>query len=173
MSILSRLIPRINTPARTLGLSSITIRAISGPGGLDKHFAPYPALPKVTPVEAPVPAPSPDSTVFMALNIQKLGHEPTPAQRWSSVHETAAREIREPGNVYTGRSIPISDRMDMSIAYRRLHMILSRNRVRSELFLQRRYEKPSDRERRLKSERHRRRFAAWVSSNIFVEQAIY
>lgn len=159
---------------RILGLGSITVRTISGPGGLDKHFAPYPALPKVAPMEAAASTPSPPSkSIFIDLTNQHLAHAPNPAQRWVSIHEAASRDIREPGNVYTGRSIPVSDRADMSIAYRRLHMILSRNRVRSELFLQRRYEKPSDRERRLKSERHRRRFAAWVGLNMIVEQIIY
>ncbi|KAF8605239.1 hypothetical protein BDV93DRAFT_438896 [Ceratobasidium sp. AG-I] len=118
-------------------------------------------------MEAPAPAPATQSpSIFSDLTIQHLHNNPTPAQRWTSVHETAIRDIREPGNVYTGRSIPVSDRADMSIAYRRLHAILARNRVRSELFLQRRYEKPSDRERRLKSERHRRRFAAWIRKKV-------
>ena len=174
MSLFSRIIPKVNRATRSLGLGPITVRAISGPGGLDKHFAPYPALPKVTPMEAPVSAPSTQSSsIFSNLTAQHLKSYPTPAERWVSVHEVATREMREPGNVYTGRSIPISERADMSIAYRRLHTILARNRVRSELFLQRRYEKPSDRVRRLKSERHRRRFAAWVSPSIADEQIIY
>lgn len=150
------------------------IRSLSGPSGIDKHLAPYPTLPKISSQgfnpspQSPVPPPTYQggSEIFRDLTIRALGAtERTPSERWESVYDGALRDGKEPGNVYTGRSVPVSDG-DVSAAYRRLHMILSRNRVRSELFLQRRFEKPSDRERRLKSERHRRRFAAWIRKKV-------
>jgi ribosomal protein S21 len=159
---------------RTSILPLVYIRSLSGSGGIDKHFAPYPALPKTTPKDSGPSPPSAFSSggseLFRDLNLPAFGTEMSASNRWASVHDAVMRDMallrdtKDPGNVYTGRSVTVTDGIDVSIAYRRLHMILSRNRVRSELFLQRRYEKPSDRERRLKSERHRRRFAAWVST---------
>ncbi|KAB5595301.1 hypothetical protein CTheo_1173 [Ceratobasidium theobromae] len=150
-------------------------RLISGSGGIDKHFAPYPALPKPKPQSSNPPSllstpdsPPRPSDFFLNLTTEGFGATRVPDDRWASVHETLLREVvmKEPGNVYTGRSVPVTGGIDVSIAYRRLHGVLSRNRIRSELFLQRRYEKPSDRERRLKSERHRRRFAAWIRKKV-------
>ncbi|CAE6499534.1 unnamed protein product [Rhizoctonia solani] len=154
---------------------------ISSSTGIDKYVAPYPSLPKIEPKEpgppthvAPSPSTSPTSPTTgppsdlfkNLLSYPLFVPERTASDRWISVHEGVLRELKAPGNVYTGRSVPVNEHMDVSYAYRRLHAILNRNRVRSELFLQRRYEKPSDRERRLKSERHRRRFAAWIRKKV-------
>lgn len=151
----------------TLNIPQNSARGVSGKVGFDKYFAPYPTLPKVTEFKQ-TPAnklPAEDSrNLYRDLTFESAIRERTPEERWASVHDLSLRDLQDPGNVYTGRSVPVTDRgFDLSSAYRRLHSILSRNRVRPELFLQKRYEKPSDRERRLKSERHRRRFAAWVS----------
>jgi ribosomal protein S21 len=61
------------------------------------------------------------------------------------------------GNQYSGRSIEAREGNFIG-AYRRLSGILSRNRVRKELRLNEYHEKGSEMKRRLKSERHRRRF---------------
>ncbi|KAG8719478.1 hypothetical protein FRC08_002725 [Ceratobasidium sp. 394] len=146
-----------------------SVRGLSGQG-FDKYFSPYPPLPKFNESkQTPVPKTETPRSIYSDLaDYTSLTAELTPEERWASAHELVSRELRDPGNVYTGRSVMVSDRtgFDLAAAYRRLHVILSRNRVRSELFLQRRYEKPSDRERRLKSERHRRRFAAWIRKKV-------
>jgi ribosomal protein S21 len=167
MALFFRAISRPNIITRSIGAASTFTRAQSGPAGLDKYFAPYPTLPKIDQSPAgSVPLARASSDLYSDLAYGVVIPNLTPDQRWASVHEGASRDLRDPGNVYTGRSVLVSERCDMPMAYRRLHSILFRNHVRAELFLQRRYEKPSDRERRLKSERHRRRFAAWVSSEV-------
>jgi ribosomal protein S21 len=67
-----------------------------------------------------------------------------------------------PGNQYSGRSIVARDG-NFTAAYRRLSGIMNRNKIRKELRLGEHHEKGSERRRRLKSERHRRRFAELVS----------
>ncbi|QRV87705.1 ribosomal protein S21 [Ceratobasidium sp. AG-Ba] len=147
-------------------------RGVSKQVGFDKYFAPYPTLPNVTSLkqtqaQTNPSAPEESDSIFKDLTFSTEVRALTPDERWASVHELALRDLHDPGNVYTGRSVAVPERgHDLSSAYRRLHVILSRNRVRSELFLQKRYEKPSDRERRLKSERHRRRFAAWIRKKV-------
>jgi ribosomal protein S21 len=174
--MLSRIVTSIARRGSTrtaLSLSSAYTRQVSNSSGIDKYFTPYPTLPKietkdssspphVTPL-SPAQPDSPSAIFNGLLSYSSLVPERTASDRWISVHDGLLREPQGPGNVYTGRSVPVTESIDVSSAYRRLHSILNRNRVRSELYLQRRYEKPSDRERRLKSERHRRRFAAWVS----------
>lgn len=71
-------------------------------------------------------------------------------------------EFAQTGNQYSGRSV-VSRDGNFSLAYRRLSGIMSRNRIRKELRLGEHHEKGSERRRRLKSERHRRRFAELVS----------
>ncbi|QRW16297.1 ribosomal protein S21 [Rhizoctonia solani] len=168
MSMFSRIVAgvaRREASINTLALPSVHTRLISGSSGIDKYVAPYPTLPRIEPSSSPTHAAQStgsSSDIFSGLTTALLSTEITPSDRWISVHDGVLREPKAPGNVYTGRSVPVTDLMDVPSAYRRLHSILNRNRVRSELYLQRRYEKPSDRERRLKSERHRRRFAAWA-----------
>ncbi|CAE6428443.1 unnamed protein product [Rhizoctonia solani] len=180
MNVLSRTaagVVRRGGITMTVNLGPMHVRPLSNSTGIDKYLAPYPSLPKIEPTEPGTPTPitpSPTSSPASAksgLFSGLIGHssflpERTASDRWVSVHEGVLREVKVPGNVNTGRSVPVNEHMDVSSAYRRLHSILNRNRVRSELFLQRRYEKPSDRERRLKSERHRRRFAAWIRKKV-------
>jgi ribosomal protein S21 len=71
-----------------------------------------------------------------------------------------------PGNQYSGRSIVARDG-NFTAAYRRLSGIMNRNKIRKELRLGEHHEKGSERRRRLKSERHRRRFAELVSFEPF------
>ncbi|KAG8776208.1 hypothetical protein FRC12_001042 [Ceratobasidium sp. 428] len=173
MSLFLRGIPRLSVTTRTLGISITSARGISGQTSFDKYFAPYPTqLPKVHEHEQQTASPSPKAEpkhdIYQSIINLPTNGDRTPEERWASVHTSASRDVQDPGNVYTGRSVPVLEKtgLDVAAAYRRLHVILSRNRVRSELFLQRRYEKPSDRERRLKSERHRRRFAAWIRKKV-------
>ncbi|KAG9105035.1 hypothetical protein FRC06_000008 [Ceratobasidium sp. 370] len=171
MSLLLRVAARPSI-TRALGVPIASVRGLSGQPGFEKYFSPYPTLPKSDqPKQTPtsqVPKPETSLGLYHDLTDFTAALERTPEDRWASVHEYATRELRDPGNVYTGRSVLVTEKtgFDLAAAYRRLHVILSRNRVRSELFLQRRYEKPSDRERRLKSERHRRRFAAWIRKKV-------
>ncbi len=69
---------------------------------------------------------------------------------------------REHAGMYWGRSFPVINGNFIS-AYARVMTTLRENRVRKELRLTERFEKPTDKRRRLKSERHRRRFADMVS----------
>lgn len=55
---------------------------------------------------------------------------------------------------------------DVGIAYSKLMSMLAKNNVRKELRLEEHYEKPNQKRRRLKSERHRRRFAAAVREKV-------
>jgi ATP-dependent RNA helicase MSS116 len=70
--------------------------------------------------------------------------------------------FKETGDQYSGRSVQTRDG-NFAMAYRRLSGILGRNRIKKELRLGEHHEKGSERRRRLKSERHRRRFAELVS----------
>lgn len=64
---------------------------------------------------------------------------------------------------YTGRSVVVTEYTPLQAALGRMNRVLNQNKVRTELRLIERYEKPTDKRRRLKSERHRRRFAEMVS----------
>ena len=78
--------------------------------------------------------------------------------------KTSAKLVFGPtGNQYSGRSVIARDG-NFTMAYRRLSGIMNRNRIRKELRLGEHHEKGSERRRRLKSERHRRRFADLVRS---------
>ena len=86
--------------------------------------------------------------------------------RWEKHHEDARRRMADTkleAGKYAGRSVNVTDFVPLRIALGRLGRILSQNNVRKELRLVERYEKPTDKRRRLKSERHRRRFAEMVS----------
>lgn len=69
-----------------------------------------------------------------------------------------------PGNQFSGRQLlKGADRyFEFGVAYRRLNRKLIDSNVRRELQLGEFYEKPGDRKRRLRSERHRRRFQEMV-----------
>lgn len=68
------------------------------------------------------------------------------------------------GTPYSGRSVDVGNK-GFAGAYRILQARLSRNRIKRELRLAEYHEKGSERRRRLKSERHRRRFADLVSGS--------
>lgn len=64
---------------------------------------------------------------------------------------------------YAGRSEVVNAFGGLQSAIGKLGRTLAQNKVRQEVRLVERYEKPTDKRRRLKSERHRRRFAEMVS----------
>ena len=76
--------------------------------------------------------------------------------------------MASPGTPTTGRSVSVNSAFNGTSAYlyRQLSQILSRNNVRRELRLVERYEKPNQKRRRKRSERHRRRFADMVRKKI-------
>jgi ribosomal protein S21 len=65
-----------------------------------------------------------------------------------------------------GRVFEVRSNVDVGSAYSRLMSLLAKNNVRRELRLEENYEKPNQKRRRLKSERHRRRFAAAVREKV-------
>lgn len=74
-----------------------------------------------------------------------------------------------PATPTTGRSVSASNSYGSSSAamlYRNLMGTLRRNNVRRELRLEERYEKPNQKRRRLRSERHRRRFADMIRKKV-------
>lgn len=90
----------------------------------------------------------------------------TASQRWEE-RSNGARErmadMKLEAGKYQGRSVPVTNFISLQSALGRLGRTLAQNSVRRELRLVERYEKPTDKRRRLKSERHRRRFAEMVS----------
>lgn len=71
-------------------------------------------------------------------------------------------ETRLDAGKYAGRSLNVTEFIPLQFALGRLGRVLTQNNVRKGLRLVERYEKPTDKRRRLKSERHRRRFAEMV-----------
>jgi ribosomal protein S21 len=89
----------------------------------------------------------------------------TSQRRWedySKERREMMAAIRSPAGKYAGRSFAVNRFVSVAAALGRLNRTLSNNNVRQELRLVERYEKPTDKRRRLKSERHRRRFADMV-----------
>lgn len=72
----------------------------------------------------------------------------------------------DPGNQYSGRSLIVTAKGNRGFArqYRQLGGVLARSNIRKELKIAEFYEKPSNRRRRVESERHRRRFQELVSA---------
>ncbi|KAJ3786624.1 hypothetical protein GGU10DRAFT_310658 [Lentinula aff. detonsa] len=66
---------------------------------------------------------------------------------------------------YIGRSARVVDG-DLADAFKRVDMILARNKVRKQLKLAERHEKKGPKRRRLESERWRRLFAHEVRKNV-------
>ena len=106
--------------------------------------------------ERSVPRPLDQLDLFASLQ-----HDMTPKATYTN--EADEITFKETGNQYSGRSVQARDG-NFAGAYRRLSGILGRNRIKKELRLGEHHEKGSERSRRLKSERHRRRFADLVSS---------
>ncbi|WFC95810.1 hypothetical protein MBRA1_002464 [Malassezia brasiliensis] len=74
-----------------------------------------------------------------------------------------------PATPTTGRTVSAANSFGNSSAamlYRNLMGTLRRNNVRRELRLEERYEKPNQKRRRLRSERHRRRFADMIRKKV-------
>lgn len=75
----------------------------------------------------------------------------------------------KPATTTTGRSVSAANSYGNNSAamlYRNLMGTLRRNNVRRELRLEERYEKPNQKRRRLRSERHRRRFADMIRKKV-------
>ncbi len=70
-----------------------------------------------------------------------------------------------PTDSTTGRSQPVNSG-DVNGAYRLMSAVLNRNKIRTELRLGDRYEKPNQMRRRKESERHRRRFADMIRKKV-------
>ncbi|KAF5365750.1 hypothetical protein D9758_003302 [Tetrapyrgos nigripes] len=66
---------------------------------------------------------------------------------------------------YTGRTVKVVDG-NVSLALRKLDTILTKNKVRRDVWTQRRHEKKGVKRRRLESERWRRLFAHEVRKNV-------
>ncbi len=82
---------------------------------------------------------------------------------WSSRSPlNSLQSLQSPGTPQSGRSVPVRGG-DIAQAYRALSGRLSRNKIKKELREGEFYEKPSDKNRRLEMERHRRRFQELVS----------
>jgi ribosomal protein S21 len=102
---------------------------------------------------------------ILAMSTSGLLPGSTQNDRWEKHHEQARKrmaETRLEAGKYAGRSVSVTDFVPLQIAFGRLGRLLTQNNVRKELRLVERYEKPTNKRRRLKSERHRRRFAEMV-----------
>jgi Ribosomal protein S21 len=94
----------------------------------------------------------------------------SPEVAWERRSESERQKIQNLRNdnvavgIYSGRSFDVKAQ-NVPSAYSRVMGILSRNAVRKELRLAERHEKPTDKRRRLRRERHRRRFAEMVCSD--------
>lgn len=87
-----------------------------------------------------------------------------PAKRWEAASIASEKQIaslQKPAGIFSGRSVEVT-RNNVSGAYWGVMRILTQNNVRAELRRAMRHEKPTDMRRRLKSERHRKRFADQV-----------
>lgn len=71
------------------------------------------------------------------------------------------------GNQYSGRSIKVYSN-DVMLPIRRLSGLLARTGVKKYVRRSEFYEKPSERKRRLGTERHRRRFQEMVSHRVYI-----
>lgn len=103
---------------------------------------------------------------ILAMTSSELLPRSTQNDRWEKHHENARKRMAETkleAGKYAGRSVNVTEFVPLRIALGRLGRILGQNNMRKELRLVERYEKPTDKRRRLKSERHRRRFAEMVS----------
>lgn len=84
---------------------------------------------------------------------------------WQENHTLPS--LYKPAKPSEGRTVAFDrNTLDFSAAFGQLQGIMRRNKVRSELILGDRYEKPNQRRRRLASVRHRRRFADLVRQKV-------
>ncbi|AFR96666.1 ribosomal protein S21 [Cryptococcus neoformans C23] len=75
-----------------------------------------------------------------------------------------------PTKYFSGRSIELNRGTDFLVAYKRMQGVMRMGNMKKEAKLNEFHEKPSVRRRRLRSERHRRRFKEMVRSK--VQQAL-
>ncbi|KAJ3987308.1 hypothetical protein F5890DRAFT_811007 [Lentinula detonsa] len=101
--------------------------------------------------------------------VASKGAEKTPANLWEEQSENVKLQLADIGRItndpYIGRSAKVVDG-DLADAFKRLDMILARNKVRKQLKLAERHEKKGPKRRRLESERWRRLFAHEVRKNV-------
>ena len=100
------------------------------------------------------------------LNVTRSREYIPPAKHWeiaSIMSEKQIASLQKPAGIYSGRSVEVV-RHNVSQAFWAVNKILTQNNVRRELRRAERHEKPTDMRRRLKSERHRKRFADQVSN---------
>jgi len=112
---------------------------------------------------------------ILAMTSSELLPRSTQNDRWEKHHENARKRMAETkleAGKYAGRSVNVTEFVPLRIALGRLGRILGQNNMRKELRLVERYEKPTDKRRRLKSERHRRRFAEMIAQKVRVVREI-
>lgn len=130
----------------------------------------------VDPVDTSADAQRKSRDVFGA-NLDAWSSGPSSNAQATSVMDQLEDEFRSrptigpaaPATPTTGRSVSASNSFgnnSVSMLYRNLMGTLRRNNVRRELKLQERYEKPNQKRRRIRSERHRRRFADMVRRKV-------
>ncbi|TIB75868.1 hypothetical protein E3Q23_02151 [Wallemia mellicola] len=104
----------------------------------------------------------------------------TPEEIWAQAHQQRMRTLaqEQPLSLYAGRTVVVgkydknSATSQVERAWKRLNGTLARNEVRRDLMLRDRYERPHQMRRRLKSERHRRRFAEYIRQKVSLVHSI-
>lgn len=105
---------------------------------------------------------------------QGAGREDAFERFWQQRHTFGTAGAGRPGAASRSASGPSAGRtvlldgrqVDVNRAMSVLNQVIRRNNIRSELRLGERYEKPNQKRRRLRSERHRRRFANMVREKV-------
>ncbi|KAF4579042.1 hypothetical protein EYR36_000851 [Pleurotus pulmonarius] len=88
----------------------------------------------------------------------------SPHEVWAMNHD-GMKNRPPPANAYTGRTVFVG-KNGFGEAYKRLDIILSRNKVRATVRMAERHEKKGVKRRRLSSERWRRQFANEVRKKV-------
>ncbi|KAJ3998181.1 hypothetical protein F5050DRAFT_1746373 [Lentinula boryana] len=104
-------------------------------------------------------------------DIASKGSDRTAAALWEEQSEHLRLQLADMGRInndpYIGRSAKVVDG-DLADAFKKVDMILARNKVRKQLKLAERHEKKGPKRRRLESERWRRLFAHEVSCQSYI-----
>ena len=83
---------------------------------------------------------------------------------WWKMRSNSSENQLDPGNQYSGRTLVVRGaNKGFAKQFKQLGGVLARSNIKTELRIAEFYEKPSDRRRRVESERHRRRFQQLVS----------
>jgi ribosomal protein S21 len=86
----------------------------------------------------------------------------SPTEWWRTASNNV---VGIPNTPFSGRSLPVGSRAsDFTVVYRRLQRSIRQSGLKNDIRRAEYYEKPTTKRVRLASERHRRRFAAKVSS---------